>query len=364
MEPLKDQFFNPQYISTLSNDIRSVYPKFDAKKFSRLVFVPDWKNKELKQRMRHISTSMQNVLQCDFHRSIDILSRVATLKIKEKRVGFGDMIFPDFVEQYGSDDFETSMKALELFTQVCSSEFAIRPFIIRYPQQTMKLMFGWTKHKNHHVRRLASEGCRSRLPWAMALPDFKKDPSLILPILENLKNDDSEYVRRSVANNLNDISKDHPTLVLDIAKKWYGKNENVNAILKHALRTELKKGNPNALRIFGFGTKHSADIALLRIEPKQIRIGENVRFNFFVRAKKEEKLRIEYWVHFVKSNGSTSKKVFQIIETEFQKGSSKEFSRKHNFKDLTTRKHYPGKHKVSIVINGTEKAFSTIELKK
>jgi len=364
MELLKDRFFNHDYVQTLGADLKKIYRPFDEKGFHSAIFTKDWKEKELKDRMHHIADALHRFLPQNYEEAINILSRIIEQRIKTKNVGFGDMSFPDFVERYGMDHPDISIRSLELFTQACSSEFAVRPFIIKYPERMMKQMIEWSRHKNHHVRRLASEGCRPRLPWAIALPEFKKDPSPILPILKNLKNDESEYVRRSVANNLNDISKDNPKAVLSIAKQWYGENNNVNAILKHALRTQLKKGNAEALKIFGFGSKTSAKIVNLHVKPNDITIGESVRFYFTVQAVNNETLRIEYWVHFLKSNGLTSKKVFQIVEDDFQKGTAKEFSRKHRFQDFTTRKHYPGKHVISIVVNGTEKAKTVVHLRK
>jgi 3-methyladenine DNA glycosylase AlkC len=364
MELLKERFFNQEFVSRLSEDVQKEYPRFDKKKFHSFIFTSDWKKKELKERMHHIADALHLSLPPDYSKAIAILSAVAVRHIKEKNTGFGDMCFSDFVERFGLDHIDVSLPALALFTQACSSEYAVRPFIINYPERMMKQMEKWSKHKNYHVRRLASEGCRPRLPWAVALPEFKKDPSPIIPILENLKNDESEYVRRSVANNLNDISKDHPKTVLSIARQWYGENTNVNAILKHALRTQLKKGNVEALKIFGFSAKTSAKITDLRVEPNDIMIGESVRFYFTVKAVKNETLRIEYWVNFVKSNGSASKKVFQITEDEFEKRTRKEFSRKHRFQDFTTRKHYPGKHMISIVVNGAEKATTVVHLRK
>ncbi len=364
METLKEQFFNPSFIAELSKDIRSVFSEFDVERFTGEVLTPEWKQRELKDRMRHITAVLHRTLPQDFRTAAGILMKVSRRRIKDRRTGFGDMVFPDFVEQFGLEDLPRSIDALELFTQACSSEFAVRPFIVRYPKEMMKQMVQWTKHSSTHVRRLASEGCRPRLPWAMALPEFKKDPSPILPVLERLKDDPSEYVRRSVANNLNDISKDHPALVLSLARKWAGKSAEVDAVLKHALRTELKKGNPAALRIFGFGSGSAATVSGLRVDPSAVKIGGSVHFHFVVHSKRTETLRLEYRVYFVKRNGSSSPKVFQVEERPFKAGSSKEYRRKHNFKDLTTRKHHPGKHRITIAVNGKEKASVDVMVKK
>lgn len=149
-------------------------------------------------------------------------------------------VLDNYVEQYGLDDYETSVKAIERITQFTSCEFSVHPFIIRYPNEMMVQILIWSKHENWGVRRLASEGCRPRFPWAMALPHLKKDPALIIPILENLKNDPARFVRLSVAYNLNDIVKDNPETVMELVKRWKGESEEVDWIIKHGCRTLLK----------------------------------------------------------------------------------------------------------------------------
>ena len=167
--------------------------------------------------------------------------------------GFVKMIFPDFVEVYGLDDWEASIPALEEFTQQTSAEFAIRPFIVRYPERTMAQMLEWAGHAHEGVRRLSSEGCRPRLPWAIALSALKADPSPILPILDRLKGDPSESVRRSVANNLNDISKDNPDVVIGVLRRWQADDtDEMHRLTSHALRTLLKAGNLDALALLGY----------------------------------------------------------------------------------------------------------------
>ena len=163
------------------------------------------------------------------------------------------MVFLDFVEVFGLDDYEASIPALEYFTQYMSAEFAVRPFIVKYPKQMLAQMLVWSKHTNPDVRRLSSEGSRPRLPWGIALPALKKDPAPVLPILEELKLDPSESVRRSVANNLNDIAKDHPEVTLQVLHSWQALDrEEIAAITRHALRTLLKDGHPQALELLGY----------------------------------------------------------------------------------------------------------------
>ena len=219
----------------------------------------------------------------------------------------------------------------------------------------MKQMLRWSKHKNHHVRRLASEGCRSRLPWSMALPAFKKDPSLILPILERLKQDESEYVRKSVANNINDISKDNPELVKEVAGRWLGNNKQTDWIVKHGCRTLLKQGDPDALQLFGFVPGQDVILSGLKLDRKSIEIGDNLFFSFALSSQRSTLglLRIEYAIDYMKSNGSHSRKIFKISEGDVQT-KNKDIQRKQTFKEMSTRRHYPGKHFLAVIVNGEE----------
>jgi hypothetical protein len=197
----------------------------------------------------------------------------------------------------------------------------------------------------------------------MALPAFKKDPSLILPILEKLKADESDYVRKSVANNLNDISKDHPDLMLDICTRWYGVTNQTDWIVKHACRGLLKAGNERALRLFGFAGPMGLSIANLTLDKAALAIGETLGFTFelSVEAAAPQQVRLEYKVYFVKASGKFSPKVFQIWEGLFDPGSHL-ISRKHSFEDRTTRRHHPGPHQIAIVVNGVEMVTASFDL--
>ncbi len=273
------------------------------------------------------------------------------------------MIFPDFVECKGMDYWELSLPALAFFTTLCSSEFAIRPFLAKDPERALQYLYKWAEDENHHLRRLASEGCRPRLPWAMSLPVFKKDPTPLLGILETLKDDPELYVRKSVANNLNDISKDHPDVVLDICESWYGQSTNTDWIVKRACRSMLKKGNTRALVLFGFGDPGHIEVDGLEFDKQSLVIGDELSFSFEIKiiGKEAHRVRLEYGVDYVKTRNKISRKIFQIKEADIEPGSHT-ISKKHSFKELSTRKHYPGQHTFTIIINGVEKATGTIHL--
>ena len=355
---LKD-LYDKKLISSLSSEMIKVHSSFNTKKFTRRIFDESWKDKELKQRMRHISQTLHEFLPADFSKAVNILKPVS-----EKFSGFEYMFFQDYVELYGLDDFNESMVALECFTKYASSEFAVRPFIIKYQGKMMCQMEKWAESDNHHVRRLASEGSRPRLPWAMALPEFKKNPAAVIKILKKLKNDQSEYVRRSVANNLNDISKDNPDVTLKIAKAWKGKNKNTDWIVKHACRTLLRSSDGKALGLFGYGDPKKIQLRNF-IVSKKVAMGDRVEFSFNLKTSKTNlgMLRIEYAIEFARANGRTGRKVFKISEGDF-KGTSKNVVKSYSFKLITTRRYYPGIHSISILINGKEKARAEFMLYK
>ena len=350
--------YNQAFARELAAAIEVESPKFDAVDFERRIFDSEWEQRELKQRMRHVTQVMHATISGDYPAQIKVLKKVAPC-IKDGLLG---MIFPDFVEQYGLEDYVTSVSALAHFTKHSSSEFAVRPFIEKYPKMMTK-MLTWADHKNEHIRRLASEGCRPRLPWGMALKAFKKDPAPILPILEKLKADESLYVRKSVANNLNDIIKDNPELVLDTASRWLKtKHPHTQWIVKHGVRTLLKKGDKRALALFGLADAKGLTVSDLSFTKNSLAIGEHFHFSFTLHVDRPRTVRVEYGVYFVKSNGSQSRKVFQLSEKDFTAGTHT-FKRKQHFKNLTTRKHYSGTHRLVIIVNGEEMLGREFELK-
>lgn len=357
MEPLKN-IYSAAFFEELTKAISDIIPTFNKPGFLKDVFDHHWNAKELKQRMRHVSTVLHKHLPGSYKTKLTNIKKII-LRIREINPApnsLAYMIFPDLVEVYGIDDPATSLKAMEFITTFTSCEFAIRPFLLHYHDQCLTEMLSWSGNKNHHVRRLASEGSRPRLPWAMAIPALKKDPRPIIPILENLKNDPSEYVRRSVANNLNDIAKDNPSTVLAIAKKWKGTNKETDWIIKHGCRTLLKKAIPEVYSLFDLKGSFNCEVKNIKLDKIKLKIGERLNFSFHLLHKENNKTkcRVEYAVYYMKSNGKQSRKLFKITENSYDSNISYAFSRSLSFRDLTTRVHYPGKHSLAIVINGVE----------
>ena len=353
-EPLKNMY-SRAVVEELASGLRAAYKQFDTQKFLAQVFDDEWEQRELKQRIRHIAHCMHEALPGDYRKALAVLSKAAP-----QFSGFKAIVFPDFVEVYGVDDYEASVPALELFTQFSTSEYAVRPFIKKYPAM-MQQMLQWAHHPNHHVRRLASEGSRPRLPWGMALPKFKKDPAPVLPILEQLRADESDYVRRSVANNLNDIAKDNPDVVLEVVRRWKGHHPETDRLVRHACRTLLKRSHPEALALFGFG-KIKVEIEELAVSP-EVRIGGELKFGFVLRTRANP-VRIEYAIDYVKSGGKLSRKVFALAELKGEPVGEKRFERRHSFRDMTTRKHYAGVHVFTLIVNGREVAAEEFSVRK
>ena len=357
-EPLKN-LYNKKLIKNLGLEISKHHTAFDEKAFARSIFNKDWKHKELKQRMRHIAKCLHQHLPGNYKKAINILKPVSA-----QFSGFEYMFFQDYVECYGLDDFTTSITALEHFTKFASSEFAVRAFILQDEKRMMKQMLQWAGSDNHHVRRLASEGCRPRLPWAIALPSFKSEPKPVLKILKRLMQDDSEYVRRSVANNLNDIAKDNPDITLVWAQKWLGKDKNTDRLIKHSCRTLLKQGDQATLTLFGFSEAKHIEISHFEIHKKTVKLGEKLPFSFLLKSQKNPlgRCRIEFAIDFMKANGKQNQKVFKIAEGEYS-SKEKQISKNFSFKEISTRKYYAGKHQLSIIVNGVNQTTKPFELK-
>lgn len=393
---LLKEVYDRKFLENLAQIAARYDKKFDAKKF---LDIPqkNWQPLELKERMRFISLRLHEfLLHKSYEDQLEIIKKIAAEFPKSKHASLALIALCDFVEIAGAGrglatptetfmpkgrtktsmnvsdgvgtprpalDFTLSMQTLEFLTEFGTAEFAVRHFIKLDEKAALKFFIKWAKSKNHHLRRLASEGLRPRLPWGCALESFKKNPTPILSILEQLKLDNSEYVRRSVANNLNDISKDNPQVVLNLLQKW--RDEGVSEkLIKHALRTLLKKGDKAALALIGIDhSKSSKNFAIqnFSLQNPVIKNRAELAFDFTLHSKAETLIRLEYAVYFLRNNGSHSKKIFQITTKNFTEGVFY-FSKKHSFREITTRKYYVGEHMISLVVNGFELPFLTFDL--
>ena len=327
------------------------------------IFDCDWEERALKQRIRHIAVSIRSFLPDDYAAALRIMREAA------RSVDGGWMSvwsFNDFVEEYGVDQPDLSLPALEQFTKLASAEFAVRPFIIRYPERMADQMLTWAHDADPLVRRLASEGFRPRLPWGVGIPELKRDPSPIIPVLELLKSDPSEDVRRSVANNLNDISKDHADVVVRLLGEWADGSPEIEGVTKHALRTLLKQGHPGALELLGFHGDVSVDVVGAAIDPAVVRVGDSTVLSAEIRSTGDapEKLMVDYAVNFQNVSGTGSRKVYKGVVVDLGGGELFVLKRKISLAQRTTRRIIAGPHSVEIQVNGVVHAvvpFDVIE---
>jgi 3-methyladenine DNA glycosylase AlkC len=314
----------------------------------------------LMPRGRHIAQAMHRHLPADFPQAVDVL--LASLRHPVDRAAAGGManfIFMPhcfFVAEHGLGHFEDAMRAQHALTQRFTAEFSIRPFLIHHRAQTLERLQQWASDPSEHVRRLVSEGSRPRLPWAPRLPAFQADPSPTLVLLEMLKDDPSLYVRRSVANHLNDIGKDNPQVLAEVAARWMKNASPERAwIVRHALRWAVKQGQPWALSALGFGSRAHVEIRNARLSPQRARIGQSIQLSFDVHnpTRRTQALLVDYQVHYIKANGSTRAKVFKLQSLQLAPGQAATLQKTLSLREMTTRQHQPGLHRVDALINGT-----------
>ncbi len=333
-------------------------------------------NQELAARLKQVTLSLRNHLPDDYTRAVKIIlkslppaKKMADLKGIDLAAldGFIMISITAYVSDYGLDEYEISMQALKVMTSRFSSEFAIRYFIKKYPNKTMQTFRKWLSDDCPHVRRLVSEGTRPRLPLNIALPDFKKDPAPVIGLLEKLKDDPELYVRRSVANNLNDISKDNPDIVTKLLAKWNKvKRPERKWMVKHALRTLEKQGNAAALRILGYSPALEIITEDFQITNKTVTFGEglNMTLSISTPSAKAEAVVIDYLIYHMKASGKLSPKVFKWSKKTISKSKPLTLEKFHSIRPISTRKYYAGRHEVHIQIqvNGNIVAKGEFEL--
>ncbi len=312
------------------------------------------------QRLRRVAESLPPVLPDDFTKAVAILKKVAP----RLNHGFVALVCSEYVALYGQDHFAPSMEALAFFTGFGSAEFAIRHFLRRDFARTIKVMEHWARDKDEHVRRLASEGSRPRLPWSARLDKVVADPSLTIAILETLKSDPSPMVRRSVANHLNDITKDHPAWALRRVSSWPLQDAHTAWVVKHAMRSLIKQGEPAALALIGATGKAQVEVTDFQITPARVKLGGAITLSCAIASKSDETqtLVVDYAIHYVKKSGGTSRKVFKLKQFTLAPSQTVHLARKQAMRDLTTRVHYAGRHAVELLINGECKGRGVFDL--
>ncbi len=324
---------------------------------------------ELKQRVNHIIKVLALYLPEEFEEAAEILTSVKNNwpKPEEADNWFSFAAWPliDYVAEYGTTNPAVALDVLKALTSLFSAEFAIRTFIEQHFELTYQQLLLWTEDEDEHVRRLASEGLRPRLPWGKQLTQFCDDPTAIFPILDRLKDDSSLYVRKSVANNLNDISKDNPEQVIALCRRW---NENAPEdrrwIIRHALRTLIKSGHPEVFPLLGYTSKPKVALNSINLDKVVIELGDTVAITIGLisSSSKTQKMVVDYQIHHVKANGKTTAKVFKRKNITLKPNQKLRLVKQHSFKPISTRKYYSGKHQIELLINGQPYGKKDVEL--
>jgi 3-methyladenine DNA glycosylase AlkC len=357
---LKDELFNPKKVHQIASEIKNVYASFEQEKFEEEV-LSKFLELELKERIAHIRNMFAKYLPCDYVEATNILIKALPPELDPKKTDddFGEFIYApysDFVVTFGccEEYLDFSLHALREMTKRFTVEYAICDFINKFPKQSFEMLEACSLSDNYHERRLASEGCRPKLPWGKKLTlDYTQPISL----LDNLYVDKTRFVTRSVANHLNDIAKLDASLVIETLKRWKRSNKQnekeMGFILSHSLRTLVKDGNVEALALLGYSSSPAIEVQSLKVDCLVLNVGEVLEFSFDIEAKKDEALIIDYVLYFQTKAGKLTSKVHKIKKLNLQKGKLVSINKKHSFKaNMTTRKFYTGEHKLVLQING------------
>jgi 3-methyladenine DNA glycosylase AlkC len=358
-EPLKT-FFSPALVRRLAADIARVEPSFAAHVFARRASA-GLASLELLDRARSIADALADHLPQDYGRAVEILLRSLGPEHEgDELIGAGMEPFyylPHtlFVVARGLDHFDLSMRAQYQLTKRFSAEGSIRAFIAREPERTLGVLRGWARDPNAHVRRLVSEGTRLRLPWAPRVAWLDAHPEDVLGLLELLKDDPTTLVRRSVANNLNDLGKVHSDLLARTCAEWLvDASAERRALIEHALRSAVKRGEPDALRLLGYGGEPAVAVEQVRLVPARVAIGGRVTLSVVLRSTSAEtqELLVDAAVHFVKASGKSAPKVFKLDRVSLPAQGEVRLRTGISLAVHTTRTPHPGVHRVDLIVNG------------
>ena len=368
-EPLKNQYGAdvPGAIATM---ITAVHPAFNSAHFVSDA-LDGYDALELMPRGKKIAQALRQHLPDDYAHAVAILlDSLDQPHGRDPSLSLASFLYLPhtlFVAQYGLAHFEVSMRAQYALTQRFTAEFSIRPFLEKHTQATLRQLSEWATDPSPHVRRLVSEGTRPRLPWAPRLRQFQADPVPVLALLELLKDDPAQYVRRSVANNLNDIGKDHPQVLTDTAQAWLKDASAERAwIVGHALRSAVKRGDSGALKVLGFGTTAQVAVGNIQITPATAQIGGavSIAFELTNTEPRAQDVLVDLAVHYAKASGQASAKVFKLKTLTLGAGQTARFAKKLSLAEMTTRKHHAGPHKVDVILNGRAQPLGVFELLK
>lgn len=362
---------NEQVLQELAQEIKAVYPAFEGDKFYQQA-AADLEGKAIKERSQWVAEQLHKHLPSNFSQAgkilIDALGPSLNKTTGEHTSAFRYMPYGEYVSEHGLEEKDLPLAAQFMYemTSRFTAEFAIRAFLKKYPQQMLHYLQQWVKDENEHVRRLVSEGTRPRLPWGARVKVYDANYQPILDLLSQLHADPSLYVRRSVANHLNDLTKDRPALVLELLQQWQQKqpHEHLDWVIQHSLRTLIKKGHQGALALLGYGKTPTIQLENFKVAHPQLSLGQQQEFSFDLVSTSEQaqKLLLDYKVYFMKANGQQNPKVFKLKTLTLAPQERLSFNKKHWFKHFSTRRMYTGLHSIELQINGQVQGQVEFEL--
>jgi 3-methyladenine DNA glycosylase AlkC len=371
-EPFKN-LINAETVRNTRKHLSRAWPAFDGKRFEKLA-TTGLDALELKARVQHLRSALEATLPKTFSDAAEVIeASLASMQGSTNDEGTpqasadglaGWAVWPlaDYVAHCGLADPRRALAALHALTQRSTAEFSIRPFIEHHPERAFDTLMQWTTDPSPHVRRLVSEGSRPRLPWGAQLKGLMADPSPTFALLQALQDDPSAYVRRSVANHLNDIAKDHPALLAQWLEQHLPEAPaERRALLKHASRTLIKKGDARVLKAWGLGQRFKGEVALA-LSHRKLAIGDSLTLTATLQSSsaRAQKLVVDYAVHHLKANGQTTPKVFKGWTLELAPHVTRVLSKRHSLRVITTRQYHAGQHAIDIRVNGetlAERAF-------
>lgn len=359
--PLKD-YVDHQVVAELARRFAAVDDRFDAKAFVART-EPHLEGLELKARIEWIARQLRSALDDEYLTAL--ASVVAVARAEPPIEGWSAWPLPTVIEQFGLDEPDASLAAMEYVTQRMSCEFAVRPFLRDHFEATFDRLEAFTGHDDERVRRLPSEGTRPRLPWGMKVQRLLDDPTPGIALLQRLRHDSSETVRRSVANHLNDVAKEHPALVVDTVQDWIGEAETDRRMVSHALRTLVKRGNPGALAVLGFTTEAQVAVDEFQVSPSVVRMGDRISLHAELRstAVTSQRLVIDFVIHHVNASGETSPKVFKWTTIDQAPGECRSLVKRRLIQQASTRTYRAGSHRVELQIAGRVVAETAFDVR-
>lgn len=349
-------------LRALAADVAAAWAPFDASRFvARAVDGLD--ALELLGRARHVADVLRGELPDDVPRALGVLGASLGPPLELVRgdvLGTGaggllHLVHGEFVARHALQHFDAAFAFMRELTRRFTAEFAVRPFVEREPERALAVLSEWAGDADAHVRRLVSEGLRPRLPWGRRLRVFERDPAPVLALLERLRDDPTEYVRRSVANHLNDLGKDRPELLVATARRWLdGAPAERERLVGRALRTLVKAGHADALALVGAGRAPEVAVRAVRFEPRAVERGGRLVIDLVLASTsaREQELLVDYAVHYVKADGSRRPKVFKGRRLTLAAGAEEALRFTRSFADMTTRRHHPGRHAAALLVNG------------